>query len=319
MEFKVVHINKIDDSFRFCYHHDLKDPLLTQSIKVKGILQPLCLLNKIKYQIIDGHRRFTLAKEFNAQEIPAVLFEPNQLKEKFFETIHLDFVSNQLSVIEKLKAVSIADREFGPHLAIEVAHIFNMGKVFNIIEISHKINQYPEWLKKYFHQINIQLKILTKVLDYSLEKYREWFKVSQLISLKGTEFLTLLEQIREICLRDEVQPSHLIEALQVKDMVDGNRTPQQKSQKIKEIVTLRRFPLLNGIRKNIEKSSSKIKKIFGNNVELIWDKYLEKPGIILRLKLDNKSDLELLYKKFRDKNIQEELRKIIEKIEQLPD
>jgi hypothetical protein len=39
----------------------------------------------------------------------------------------------------------------------------------------------------------------------------------------------------------------------------------------------------------------------------------------LRLKLNNKSDLELLYKKFRDKNIQEELKKIIEKIEQLPD
>lgn len=90
------------------YFDEAKMGTLKASIKVRGIKQPLVLETRKDgtFLIIEGERRFRVAKELGMKEVPALL-EPEQNEvQRLIEQFHLQEQHEGWSSVEKAVAIS---------------------------------------------------------------------------------------------------------------------------------------------------------------------------------------------------------------------
>ena len=92
---------------------NLKD--LTNSIKERGIIQPIIVrkssLNKLKYEIIAGERRWLAAQKAGLHEVPVVVTEANDLKSLEFAIVE-NVQRNDLNAIEEARGYQRLISEF---------------------------------------------------------------------------------------------------------------------------------------------------------------------------------------------------------------
>ncbi|MFQ6067588.1 MAG: ParB/RepB/Spo0J family partition protein [bacterium] len=117
------------------------------SIKEKGIKEPLLVtpLNdnpaypKAKYEIVDGFRRFSVAKELNAQEVPALIIEDTTERELQEIALLRNTLQSSLSPIEKaLYIKKLKDTydyrnvELASLLGVQKSYITELLSIFNL-------------------------------------------------------------------------------------------------------------------------------------------------------------------------------------------
>ncbi len=87
---------------------------LTQSIKEKGIIQPIVVrkVNEGKYEIVAGERRLRAAKILNLNNVPAIVKEVDD-KEAFVLAIIENLQRTDLNPLEEAKAFRRLGEEFG--------------------------------------------------------------------------------------------------------------------------------------------------------------------------------------------------------------
>ena len=88
---------------------------LTNSIKERGVIQPIIVrkskLNKLKYEIIAGERRWLAAQKAGLHEVPVVIAEADDLKSLEFAIIE-NVQRNDLNCIEEAKGYQRLIKDF---------------------------------------------------------------------------------------------------------------------------------------------------------------------------------------------------------------
>jgi ParB/RepB/Spo0J family partition protein len=308
-------IQRFQKPFRYCYHYQLEDDILTRSIKEQGILNPIWLINKNGVKIIDGHRRWQAAKIAGLTEIPVQLYSGSDLSSTFISAVHLNLTSGKLTTIEKLKILHLAWKLIDDHTYRKVSQLLGLSSVPNIIGIFSEIMATPHWLQEYFFQTNMSLKILSKVIQYPLNHYQSWLKMASCLRLNGTELVQLLESVNDISQRERIAVSKLWYLLDLEKLLSSNITISQKIQQIKKTVDERRFPILHQINMNILENISSLPKSFRNKFQISWDKTLEQSGILLSFRIKLVSDLKIACEMMSSKEIQTKLERLIKQID----
>jgi len=114
-EFVYLQLDKIQPANKQPRQEIDKDELkeLTQSIKEKGIIQPIVVrkANEGKYEIVAGERRFRAAKTLNLNKIPAVVKDIDD-KEAFVLAIIENLQRTDLNPLEEAQAFRKLAEEF---------------------------------------------------------------------------------------------------------------------------------------------------------------------------------------------------------------
>jgi len=315
-----ISLEKIEPDFPFAYHLETELPVLAHSVKKVGVLQPVTAVEREgKVLLIHGHRRFWAAQLAGLPDIPVFLYPEKELENAFFEGLHLNHTQNSFSPVEKLLAYHIARQNFPKKTALKAAELLELSRLPGIDQTVQKLAALPRQLLIYFHHIGIHYRMLEKILRYSFPEYRQWIELAAETRLKGAELAALLEQVRDICLRDDRSPSDVWQDLALEEIRGSKRTPQQKIQEIKRRVYERRFPLLTRIRHNLQEETRRIEKQWGRVLQISWDPSLERPGVILSFRFADRETLKRIAEAIQNKDFQQQVGGLLDKMEQLPE
>ncbi len=316
MKFKIQPIDSINLTKKYFYHFENNLPELEQSIKNYGIINPVIVAGD---SIIDGHRRTGAAKEAGIKEIPVYQETTDNLPNAFLSGLHLNAFNRKLSLVEKLKAFSIASDSFQQQDINKVKKLLEFKHFPQIDKITQKVLNLPYWLQFYFHRIHVKMKLLEILLQYPVKDYETWFKFGDEFNLKAPEISKLLEQVMDICMRDDIQPGELWKSLGIQKILASGMTAQQNVHRVKEIVHAKRNPILVHIQNNLTDQTRKITKKFSGNLQIQWDATLERPDILLQWRIKNTESLKQNLVIFKQDEFESDIISILKTMNRLPE
>ena len=318
MDVNFVKIQQIDQSFRFCYHYQLENHYLNESVKASDILYPLILVKNLKFYVMDGHRRLTAAQVAGLNEVPAFVYDNQQIEAAFLIGLQANLTNNDLTAIEKLRVYLIGKEHFSQATLKKVNRVLGIDRIAGLEQIAEYILKYSLKIRQYLHRQNFSMRSLQQLLLYPGKEYQKWIKLGDSLKLKSAELLNILEQVQDISIRDNLKPQILLNSTMVQDILRSGRTPQQKVQALKSAIFIMRFPLLNQIQHLVQSEQKEIEKILGPGVRLFWDQTLEKPGALLQVILNDREQVNRLMAKLVRPEVQNKIKILLDKINKLP-
>ena len=299
MNIQNILYKSIQASEKWKYRVDGNDDILKKSLKVRGILSPLVILQeKNQFLLLDGFKRYHYIKDKSDTKIPAYLYSKEQVKDAFLHSLLLNETNRPLSTIEKSNV-------------IKLIQIFNdedfRNKVYNFLDIPAKqqfiqkyltINSFNETVKKYFHNFQFSLRQIERISPLAIDALLPWIELAQYLNLKAQEFITMVETIWDISINEKIPINDLYNKLHIKDQLNTQLTIQQKTYHLKNFLNQERYPLLNAIRKKMSEQINKIQKENNIPIQISWDKSLEQSGLWFKTYLEHEKSLDELIRVF---------------------
>jgi ParB/RepB/Spo0J family partition protein len=319
LEITLIKTAQIDRSFPYCYHFEIENPHMVESIKEIGIVYPIIIVHAQKYFVVDGHRRMIAAVSAGLKEVPAFVYDLKQIEATFFMGLQANLNSGDLTAIEKLKAYEIARERFSESGQEKIKQLLGIDRLSYLELVAGSILKFPHLTQHYLHRQNFSMKALHQLISYNLSEFGEWFTLADELNLKGSELLNILEQVQDISLRDNQKPQTLLVDTKLKGILESSRTPQQKVQTLKLFVFQKRFPLLNRMQTNIQTIQKELEKLLGQDVRVMWDHSLESPGMLLQINLKDEERVSKIMEKLQRPEIQDKIKKLLNEQNQLPE
>ena len=319
LEITLIKTAQIVRSFPYCYHFQIENPHMVESIKEIGIVYPIIIVHAQKYFVVDGHRRMIAAVSAGLKEVPAFVYDLKQIEAIFLMGLQANLNSGDLTAIEKLKAYEIARERFSESGQEKIKQLLGIDRLSYLELVAGSILKFPHLTQHYLHRQNFSMKALHQLISYNLSEFGEWFTLADELNLKGSELLNILEQVQDISLGDNQKPQTLLVDTKLKEILESSRTPQQKVQTLKLFVFQKRFPLLNRMQTNIQTIQKELEKLLGQDARLIWDRTLENPGAVLQINLKEEQQLSKMLTELQRPEVQDKLKKLLDKQNQLPE
>lgn len=291
MRIQLIYTQDIKKPFHFCYHYELTDYHLQKSIMSQGIINPLWVIHKDGYRIIDGHRRWQAAKRAKISHIPVVIFSEKDLSKAFLSALHLNLTTGKLTTIEQLKVIHLARRFLDRDTYQHISEILEISRIPDINEISTRAMVLPLWIQRYFHQMDFSVKVITRVTHYSLTSYLQWLKMAAALKLNGFELIQLMENVQDIALQNKIKVKETFRILEIENILQREMTVQQKIHHIKTVIAEKRWPLLHRSNAHIQAVINSLPDSFREIAQISWDKSLEQSGITISLPAKSVEDV----------------------------
>ncbi|MFZ0389775.1 MAG: ParB N-terminal domain-containing protein [Calditrichia bacterium] len=295
-------------------------PELITSVSRAGILQPLFVLEGEPVCIMDGMRRLQAAAENpEIKEAPVVFFPAEERFSAFVQALHLNISSGLLSAVEKLRAVHTAHHQFGTAEVRQVAEILELQHFPHLDDLRKQVSEWPLWLQEYGHRIRLSLRVLEKLRQYPFSKYKQWLVLADRFNFKGAELLRMLEQLRDIQLREGPAPAEVWLNSGIDELLKSPLTAQQQVRQIKSMLEKFRLPILNRIEHLLQQQARVIQHHADSGIQLQWDKTLETPGILLQVQLPDTDAVNKFVQDMQVPELRIQLKKFIEQMNHLPE
>ncbi len=317
MRTQLICTQDIKKPFHFCYHYELKNHHLQKSIKNQGIINPIWVIQKDGYQIIDGHRRWQAAKMAKMSHIPVSIFSEKDLSRTFLSALHLNLTTGKLTAIEQCKVIHLARRFLNRDTYQQISEILEISRIPEINEVSTRAMLLPLWIQKYFHQMDFSLKIINRIMHYSLASYLPWLKMAAALKLNGFELTQLMENIQDIALQNKIKVNETFQLLEIENILQREMTVQQKIHHIKTVIAEKRWPLLHRSNTHIQAVINSFPDFFREIAQISWDKTLENSSITLSLPAKSVEDINQALMILSKIEIQNKLQELFDQFKKL--
>jgi hypothetical protein len=294
------------------YRFDKEDSILSKSLKLKGALSPLVLLqDKNHFVVLDGFKRFQILKDNSASKVPAVLYSVSDAKDGFLHGLLLNETRYPLSTIEKSNVVKIM-QTFSDDEGFQ-SHVYNFLDIptkGQFIKKYLSINAFPEEAKKYFHKFQFSLRQIERITPISISSLLPWIQLAHELHLKSQEFVNLIEIICDISINKNEPIDKLYKELKINDILKQDSTPQQKSSNLKSYLHEKRYPMLTSIQKEVTDQVNQIQKKSNLPIQVGWDKTLEQTGYWFTIYLESDDSIAQLQNLLESNELGDDLKKL---------
>jgi hypothetical protein len=278
---------------RWEYRRGTNNIQLSKSLKIKGVLSPFIMVQQEnRICLVDGFKRYRLISHYKVSTVPAMLYAQDQAEDGFFHGLILNSCQRPLNIIEKSAVVKIVNQFGFEEFQRKIYDYLDIPNSRRFIQKYIEINQLPEPAKEYFHEFQFSFRQLERVLAVSISQLLPWINAAKQIRIKAQDFVSLVEILSDISLRENIAVDKLFSILKIEELINSDWTPQQKSANLKKYLHQKRYPMLHQIQKNIEEHVSSIQKSCTLPLEVIWDKSLERPGFWIKIHLMDSGKIE---------------------------
>ena len=263
---------------------------LKKSIASIGIIYPLLAWKSTNIiLLIDGFKRLQIAKNSGKTELPFILlpFDYTLLDVIKIRYYNLKQHDLDLNVLQKTAIYSlIEETRASDDLLCKWQKTLNLS---NPEKLSQVLN-WPKVAKDYIYKYNVSLKQIRFLLDQTNETINKIFSFAESLSIRIVELNRIYEMVSEIALNDKTSIISIFKSNQIKSIInDDDRNRNQKIFKLKKTLYEWRFPIISQYQKHL---NEKLKVLsFDDNIQINYDKTLEKPEIFFSARLRNSQDL----------------------------
>lgn len=301
MKFKDYHLHQtpidhFSENHEFdinSYHHFEQ---LKKAIKTIGILCPvMALQNRGALIIIDGFKRYKIARETGLKTIPAILFpEGTSLKEairiRYFD---LKSSSTDLNILQKidLYKLLIKYQSSTPELKnwLETLNLPRDPKTLTSLRL---ISDWPLQARQYIHQYHASFQNIRFLLGVPKDLISLLFEMANLLSIRWIELSEIYHLLNEIALNTGANIREILNHPEVVALFSQEKVNhKQKVMALKELLHNWRYPLLSDYR---HKFNLLLKELSLPDNFFVWyDKNFERAGLTIQLKINNQKQFDL--------------------------
>lgn len=317
MRIQFICTQDIKKPFHFCYHYELENHDLQKSVMSQGIINPIWVIQKNGYQIIDGHRRWQAAKIAKISRIPVSIFSEKDLFKTFLSALHLNLINGKLSTIEQCKVIHLTRRFFTPDTYQQISEILEISRIPDVNEVTTRAMLLPLWIQRYFHQMDFSLKVINRIIHYSLTSYLPWLKMAAALKLNGFELMQLMENVQDISLQNKIKVNETFQLLKIEKILQREMTVQQKIRHLKTVIAEKRWPLLHRSNAHIQAVINSFPDFFREIAQISWDKTLEQSVITISLPAKSVEDVKQAIMILSKIEIQNKLQELFDQFKKL--
>lgn len=149
---KNILIEEIDSVYPFQVRYDLQDPALVESIRKRGLIEPVKVLSSSgkKKQLVSGHKRVEAAKSLGLRELSALEIQGNYLPDELFLFSILSNWRQDFSDFDKAWILFRGKTEFkitAPETQKELLSLLSLPDDVHLFEEAEKMMRlHPELL-----------------------------------------------------------------------------------------------------------------------------------------------------------------------------
>ena len=296
MSVEMVDINDVllNDSF-----FSLQDYILESSAEPScqlssfhslGILYPIIVYRDRKKQLhlIDGVKRIQHAKVTQQKKINAMILPE---KTPVTDIISLILCNKrheiESSIINKVQSICFAISLNAPDSWImdALCFSFDFKPHSEFLRECERIYNLPREIKQFCHDKKISLKQIVNFTYYPrelLETLMEWKSVLQLTASTLDE---IASNINDYMKRENKKVDDLLAEPEVQETFDSSLSPREKTEQFRQLLHLRKFPLLSAANSRIE-ASVKLTNL-PREVKINWDRTLENKKLDINILIND--------------------------------
>jgi len=229
---------------------------LEKSIQSLGMIHPVGLTRKSTgYRIVCGHRRISIAEKLRLPAVSAFIIDAGLSDE---EMISFNLQENRShrqygdmekgGILTQLKQSGVDE----DRLIKEYMPLVGLEKSKKLLNDFLQTSQLSHGFQKLLHDLNVSLRIANVICGWSKASRDSAELLFSILRPGVNKWRDLLELIDETALREDLEPSDIIQWAPIQDVLEqSNMTPGQKYDGIVKSLHPRRYPLLSDLNRKI--------------------------------------------------------------------
>jgi ParB family chromosome partitioning protein len=312
MEIKHISPNEInlkDERFRISYFSTLEK--LVRSIAEIGLVHPpLLAVRDGQFIIVSGWRRVLACLVLSLPSISVTVSEEQDDLKLFLYSFYENLAFRELTQDEKAEAISRLTK-FGlekTEIMKKYLPLLNASSSSYILEVYLAIARLEPELKAMAHEKEIAFSVLQQISEFNPED--RLILVPLLLPLGKNKQREVIEDLREVCLRDGVSIGEIFKEAEIQTILDSEKLSSlQKSERIRSIFRKKRYPALSS-KENTFRSSLK-KMDLPEDIMIKHSPFFEDENISVTFKFKKREEYEAIVTKLKELTAKPEFDRII--------
>lgn len=288
-----LHLIEEEPLFRFTDEDSAKMEVLKHSLTRVGVLSPIIVQPGKRYKIVNGFKRFSVAKELGLPSIPARVLK-EKLSFRQILTVALFAHARPLSLTEKARVIKILV-SFGlsPERVLqEYKDLLDIPSP-HLLQLYLRISKYSPSLLSYISNHHLSLKQALVFDGLSSQEQELLLTIASSFNLKGYDLEDILTDLKEIATGEGKRVGEVLEELELSSLLKNTGlTRSQKIERMKRIIKARKFPLLTRVNARLTELKKKLK--LGPQIKVSWDQKLEERGLKITLRITHPTHIQEL-------------------------
>ncbi len=311
----------IDDS-RFSLRDYVFDAAPDRSCHINsfdtlGILYPIIVYEDDKKQLhlIDGKKRAIFALQSGESNIRANVLpqttpiadliililcnKRHEIASSAINRIQFVYFSNSLNAAESWILNSLCiPFEFKPHRDFfrECDRIYNL----------------PRELKLFCHEKKLSLKQMLNLSYHPLELLEQLVKWKSSIQLTASILDEIASNLKDYFKRENSSIEDFLDEPDVREIFDSSLSPREKTDKLRQLIHIKRFPVLSETNSRIMKTIEDLG--LPKEMRIKWDSTLENKNINLTVDISDPKQWNHILKSLNSADVKEALGSVLEEL-----
>ena len=323
MSIQQVNINNIliDNSWfslkKYLFESSEAQSFLVNSFDKSGILYPVVLYkdNKGLLHLIDGRKRLQYAQQNNIQKINATIL-PEATPIADIIILILCNLRNYIesSVINKVQFICFAKSLNIPEswLLETLCVPLGLKPDAEFLSVCKRIYNLPEKIRIFCHEKKYSLKQLINLTYHSdnlLEQLAEW---KSILHLTASTLDEIAVNLRDYLKAENRNMEDFLKEPDLLEILDSSLSPRDKTDKLRQLLYLKRFPTLSNVNDKICDTIEKLN--LPDQIIIKWDNTLENKNVDLNIHLNDPKKWNRLLDTLNSKEIKDALGSILNEL-----
>ncbi len=247
----------------FAIHSFTRNDFLQRSLTRHGVICPPWLLQKDRGPpiIVDGFKRFKWLKDAGATQVECLVFEAsNDVRDLMIQRLEAKICGTNLNIAEKAQIIARLT-EIVPHqqLIAEYLPAMNLPPRPQAIDRWTRVAAAETLLLSALANDRLCERAGLELIDWSAPERQKTIALFCELRCSTSIQMEILERITEIAAVQEKTRMDLIATQEIQDILnDADRNHRQKTQDLRALLHLWRFPRLSARQKGFQRDLDEI-------------------------------------------------------------
>lgn len=299
------------------FGRDSRETGLDRSFEEFGVLTPVTVFrdDEDRYHLIDGFKRIRFARNADIPAIEAVVLPGTTLTEEIVAMIlYHRWAIIRESVINKVQFVSfaVASGSSDEWIIQYLCMPLELKPHRSFLAECERVHGLPQEVKRFCHEKRFSLKQVLNLTYYPEDLLRQLMLWRPKLKFSASALDEIASNLKDYLRSVQGGMYDFIAEPEVKNIIESDLSPRERTQKIRAFVSRKRFPVLTDVNENIERVVHDL--ALPEEITVAWDRTLENRSVEIVVKVKDGKQWQGIAEKLGSYDIEAALRNILDKL-----
>jgi len=305
--------NILTDNSRF----SLNDTVFvsgTETYSCAGSFDKLGILNPVIVQtdeegslhLVDGGKRIQYAKQNRMTSVDAVVLPG--------DTQVTDIINIWSSVMNRVQFINYAVGLNAPEEWLIESLFVPLGLKphTETLHSCERINALPKELRRFCHEKKFSMKQLINLSSYPVDLLGLLIEWNSALHLTASTMDEIASNLKGWLRSQNKGVADLMNDAEIREILGSSMDPRNKTERLRQLIRTRQFPVLTEVNSRIEKAASDLK--LSKDIDIKWDRTLENKNAALSININDPGKWQNVLDTLGSKEVKEALEDILNEL-----